>query len=71
MNERIFHSIPIFLAFCYNGDRYEGDYKSDKKDGKGMKDPFVHKNSISVIQMFKDKIKKNQRVVMLKRNNKR
>jgi len=33
-----------------------------------MKDPFVHKTRVSVIQMFKDKIKKNQRVVMLKKN---
>ena len=32
-----------------------------------MKDPFVHKSRVSVIQMFKDKIKKNQRVVMLKK----
>ena len=32
-----------------------------------MKDPFVHKTRVSVIQMFKDKIKKNQRVVMLKK----
>ena len=32
-----------------------------------MKDPFVHKTRVSVIQMFKDKIKKNQIVVMLKK----
>ena len=32
-----------------------------------MKDPFIHKARVSVIQMFKDKIKKNERVVMLKK----
>ena len=32
-----------------------------------MKDPFIHKARVSVIQMFKDRIKKNQRVVMLKK----
>ena len=31
-----------------------------------MKDPFVHKTRVSVIQMFIDKIKKNQRVVQNK-----
>jgi len=31
-----------------------------------MKDPFIHKARVSVIQIFKDRIKKNQRVVMLK-----
>ena len=38
-----------------------------KKNRNRMKDPFVHKTRASVIQMFKDKIKKNQRVVMLKK----
>ena len=32
-----------------------------------MKDPFIHKARVSVIQIFKDRIKKNQRVVMLKK----
>ena len=32
-----------------------------------MKDPFIHKARVSVIQMFKDRIKKNERVVMLKK----
>ena len=32
-----------------------------------MKDPFIHKARVSVIQIFKDRIKKNERVVMLKK----
>ena len=32
-----------------------------------MKDPFIHKARVSVIQIFKDRIKKNQRIVMLKK----
>jgi len=33
---------------------------------KKMKDPFIHKARVSVIQIFKDTIK-NERVVMLKK----
>jgi hypothetical protein len=32
-----------------------------------MKDPFIHKARVSVIQLFKDRIKKNRRVVYLKK----
>ena len=40
--------------------------KKAKKNRNRIKDPFVHKTCVSVIQMFKDKIKKNQRVVQNK-----